>query len=294
LSRILAFSPHLDDAVLSASGLIRRFAARGDDVTVITLFSGVPEPPYSRPARRMHQLWRLRQAPVQRRREEDAAAHALLGSRAEYTDFLDEIYRKAPDGRWLLEDGWLRARDDGDDEQELRAELAAFVADLLASRSPDLVLACRAVGRHVDHRRTRDAVLTAAAVARCAVRLWEDLPYGQYTDSAPPLPSWATLAEPHAQPVSRDEWDAKLSAIACYRSQLTMLWPGQGREFHAEMADYARHVAAAHGISGMAERFWDVEFDDSSAPHDIARSGWRMPVGHKLDAALYDPIRPPR
>ena len=38
--RVVAVSPHLDDAVFSAGGTLARLAAAGHEVTVVTVFTG--------------------------------------------------------------------------------------------------------------------------------------------------------------------------------------------------------------------------------------------------------------
>lgn len=290
MSLILAVSPHLDDAALSAAGQLRGFVERGDVVEVVTLFAGIPQPPYSAPAVFMHGLWDLPENPVGRRRDEDRCAHRQLGTRAMYADFLDELYRRAPDGDWLIRDGWKRAEDTGDDERELRAALTAHLYELLSSRRPDLVLTCAAVGRHVDHRRTRDAVIAAAPVAGVPVRFWEDLPYAEWTSRFPPLPQWAAIGASAFEPVDDQAWETKLSAVRCYASQHRMLWPEAGRDWPAEMDTYAKSVGHEYGDGRRAERFWDVVFDPSRLPESAAPPHWRVAPPRSLDPDLYAPI----
>ncbi|MGH3829147.1 MAG: PIG-L deacetylase family protein [Pseudonocardiaceae bacterium] len=52
--RVLAVSPHLDDAALSAGATLADLAARGVDVQVCTLFTGAPHEPLSAVARAFH------------------------------------------------------------------------------------------------------------------------------------------------------------------------------------------------------------------------------------------------
>lgn len=290
MSLILAVSPHLDDAALSAAGQLRGFVERGDAVEVVTLFAGIPQPPYSEPAVLMHRLWDLPEDPVERRRAEDRCAHQRLGTRARHADFLDEVYRRAPDGDWLIRDGWKRAEDTGGDEQDLRAALAVHLYGLLTSRRPDLVLTCAAVGRHVDHRRTRDAVLTAAPVAGVPVRFWEDLPYAEWTSRFPPLPRWAAIGPPALEPVGDEAWEIKLSAVRCYASQHRMLWPEAGQDWRAVMDAHAKSVGHEYDDGRRAERFWDVVVDLSRLPADAAPPHWRVAPPRNLDPDLYEPI----
>jgi hypothetical protein len=45
VGRVLAISPHLDDAALSVGATLADFSARGADLEVLTLFAGVPREP---------------------------------------------------------------------------------------------------------------------------------------------------------------------------------------------------------------------------------------------------------
>lgn len=287
MSPVLVISPHLDDAVLSASGLLRGLVERGSVVEVLTLFAGIPEAPYSAPAVFMHELWGLAENPMERRRDEDRRAHQHLGTRVQHADFLDEVYRKAPNGDWLVGNDWQRAQDDGGDEQTLRAELAAYVYRLITDRRPCLVLTCAGVGRHVDHRRTRDAVLTAAAFTEVAVRFWEDLPYAEWTPEFPPCPEWAALAPPTVEPVDEQAWATKMSAVQCYASQHQMLWPEDGQDFRVEMDKHAKNVGREFRGGCRAERYWDVVIDPSRVPAGVSPTSWCLPLTREIDPDRY-------
>ncbi|MGH3869204.1 MAG: PIG-L deacetylase family protein [Pseudonocardiaceae bacterium] len=103
--RVLAISPHLDDAALSAGATLTDFVARGADVNVFTLFAGAPPEPLSEVARAFHVKCGLSQdaSAGALRIDEDRAAMDQLGVRAHHCGFLDAIYRRAPDGHWLCE-----------------------------------------------------------------------------------------------------------------------------------------------------------------------------------------------
>jgi len=51
---VLAVSPHLDDAVLSAGVTLAAMAAEGSRVVVCTVFSGIPKPSFSALAEDFH------------------------------------------------------------------------------------------------------------------------------------------------------------------------------------------------------------------------------------------------
>jgi LmbE family N-acetylglucosaminyl deacetylase len=293
VSTVLAVSPHLDDAVLSAAGLLRGYAEAGNTVTVVTLFAGIPDRPYSAIAVDLHELWGLPHDPVEHRREEDRRAHELLGTRAVHAEFLDELYRRAADGEWLIGDDWQRSKNMGGDELGLRRQLATYVHELLVTMTPEVVVTCAAVGRHIDHRRTRDAVLAAAAASGVPLRFWEDEPYAEWTPECPPLPPWATLEPPGITVLDERGWALKFAAVKCYQSQYRMLWP-ESVETGTELRRHAAEVASESGVNGLGERCWDVTLDPpaSAGPGGGGRL-WLAPGTDVLPPSLYAPVLRP-
>jgi len=245
--RILAISPHLDDAVLSAGARLHDLAADGHEVVVMTLFAGFPSPPYSPLARELHQLWGLGEDPVGARRREDEAALAQLGATARHAGFLDAVYRP---GR----SGW-QATDECADDALVRAQLALAIRDALTP-APDLVLTAAGIGGHIDHVLTRDAVLAECRDAAVPVDLWQDLPYAGTASAVPALAPGVRLAAGRPVVASEAAWRAKTAAVRCYASQLGMLWPE-----HPDIArPLAAHARAAGGVGQPAELFWSAHW----------------------------------
>jgi LmbE family N-acetylglucosaminyl deacetylase len=257
MSRVLVVSPHLDDAVLSAGGRIHRLASEGADVTVFTLFAGVPSPPYSPIAEYFHYVWDLETDPVEHRRQEDRAALALLGASPSHGSFLDAVYRRRPDGGWLVDMDRPTVQGNDVPEPGLAVDLESAVVSLLATLQPDLVLTCAAVGDHLDHRRTRDATVVAAG-GKVPLYCWEDLPYGMRQSHALHLPDGAVLGAPVAETASDEAWSAKYAAVHCYRSQHSMLWPPD-TDVRDLFDTHAARQGSRCGVDGRAEVFWPVE-----------------------------------
>ena len=257
MPHVLAISPHLDDAVLSAGGHLCELASEGVEVSVLTLFAGIPTPPYSLAAELLHEEWQLTENPVHERRIEDAQAVKLLGAKHVHGSFLDVIYRTDSEGQWLIELGQSPATHEANQEPELCTRLAESVAEAIGRLRPDHILTCAAVGEHIDHRRTRDAVL-AAATDQVPVSCWEDLPYAHQRAAQPPtLAGGADFGPPVAEPAGHEAWEAKYQAIDCYRSQHSMLWPDV--EDVCSIFDiHAWQVAQSHGLTSRAELFWPV------------------------------------
>jgi LmbE family N-acetylglucosaminyl deacetylase len=210
---IAVVSPHLDDAVLSVGGLLWVLQERYR-VEVITVFTADPPDVVSPAAAALAGGYGADISAA--RRAEDERALALLGVGHRHLDLPDAVHRRAPTGRWLVDevDHLFRTAPD----EALVDLVATALAECLGEGPLAGVLSPVAVGGHVDHR------ATAAAVARLAVpgaiRLsWIDLPYGSY-DRAD---------EPRLRvPVPDAAWRAKVAAIACYESQVAELLPGPG------------------------------------------------------------------
>jgi LmbE family N-acetylglucosaminyl deacetylase len=139
-------SPHLDDAVLS----LGQYLAAADDVTIVTVFAGTPEPG-TLTAYDAARGYETSGAAVRDRWVEDTAACVELGCRYKHLPFLDAQYGKpSNDGRVI-------------------AALSRYVNPEVTTYVP--------VGiGHPDHEQ----------VARCAravcrngwsLRLYEELPY---------------------------------------------------------------------------------------------------------------------
>jgi LmbE family N-acetylglucosaminyl deacetylase len=256
MNRMLAFSPHLDDAVISAGARLGALSEAGTHVTVVTLFAGVPAAPFSTAARELHQKWALSDnEAILARRIEDARAMACLGLHYAHEDFLDAVYRRRPDGSWLVDAGkppWFdRAAADEDRPAGLTAAIQAAI-DVIA---PSLVLTCAAVGNHVDHVLTRDAVIEVVSGTGIGLELWEDLPYGLSARRVPPLPDSVSIGSRGIEGAADAIWARKYQAIDCYASQLRMLWPD--RQFRSQLLRHEKALAAA-GPMSRAEAFWRV------------------------------------
>ena len=154
--RWVYISPHLDDAVLSAGGLIYEQEQAGVPVEVWTIMCGFPKDAELSPfAQVLHAEWGMSTAEevVHRRRAEDVKAVNLVGAKPVYFDYLDCIYRRGKNGEWLYSDIFVPPHEDD-------THLAARIAKSIFARLlPDDHLVCQlAIGSHVDHVLVRRAV----------------------------------------------------------------------------------------------------------------------------------------
>ncbi|MFT3893490.1 MAG: PIG-L family deacetylase [Anaerolineales bacterium] len=154
--RWIYLSPHLDDAVLSAGGLIYDQTHAGTPVEIWTFMCGYPpagagDSPF---AQLLHSQWGFSSAEeaVRGRRLEDQNAAAMVGASVVHFDFLDCIYRRGANGEWLYTDISIPPLEE---DLGIPAQMAQAIS---ARLQPDDVLVCQlAVGSHVDHTLTRMA-----------------------------------------------------------------------------------------------------------------------------------------
>ncbi|MEV7553693.1 PIG-L family deacetylase [Amycolatopsis sp. NPDC089917] len=260
-ARILAISPHLNDAVLSAGACLDRAARDGAEVLVHTVFAGSAPPPYSAAAERMHAFWGLSPDADATlvRREEDIAALGHLGLSYRHGRFLDSIYRKRPDGEWLAsprEGGAKLAVEERspDGDHELVAEIKADIEAVIGEFDPTLILTCAAILDHPDNQVSRDAALFAAFEKDLPIRLWEDLPYVTNRPGPVELPPGFRRGAPVFHAVGEEVRTRKFEAVECYSSQLGML-NGRNKNMVARMDEHARKNSPD---GGYGETTWPV------------------------------------
>ncbi len=191
---IVAVSPHLDDAALSASAALGAGGA-----TIVTVFTALPAP--DRPASWWDRLTGATSSLVRQRERlaEDAEAMRLLSARALHLDEAEALYR--------------------DSDPDL-GRAVERLTELLAGAGQ--VWLPSAIGGHSDHAFARDAGLRAAdAAGHDEVMLYADFPYV----IAYGWPSWVSggRAPPVVTRLSPQQRAMKTAVIAAYRSQAAAL-----------------------------------------------------------------------
>jgi LmbE family N-acetylglucosaminyl deacetylase len=260
-TRLLAISPHLNDAVLSIGAGLAQAVQDGAKVTVYTVFAGTAPPPYSAAAERMHAIWGLSPDDDASlcRRKEDIAALDHLGVTYRHGRFLDSIYRKLPSGQWLaahVEGGPKLAVNERspDSDRELVAEIKDDIKSIVDEFDPTLIVTCAAVLDHPDNQAARDAALFAAHEKDIPIRLWEDLPYAIVRPGTVELPAGFRRGSAEFSSVSAEMRTRKFHAVACYSSQLAML-NGRDNNLFDRLAEHGRKTSP-HG--GYGETTWPV------------------------------------
>jgi LmbE family N-acetylglucosaminyl deacetylase len=235
--RWIYISPHLDDAVLSCGGLIWEQVQKGISVEIWTVCAGeAPPGPLSRLAKTIHKEWGTHSAEetVRLRQGEDREAASRLGAGVFHFDTPDCIYRRSLQGIPLYSvdvfTPWNPL------ENFLSEEIAT---EMTSSLQPDDLLVCPlAVGGHIDHILTRQAVETL----RRPLLYFADIPYLLYRPKS--LAAIVAGLEVEIHPVSGAGLRAWRDGIAAYRSQITMLFKTSKRMRVA----ISRYWESTHGI----------------------------------------------
>ncbi len=243
--RIIYLSPHLDDAVLSAGGLIHDQAVGGERVEIWTIMSGFPgSDELSAFAKKMHSEWGTSTGvqTVRVRRAEDRRAAAVLGAHVRHFGFLDCIYRRDVDGRPLYEEALYTPPHICD------ADLPAQIARAISRRLhvDDLIVCQLGIGGHVDHGLVRNA----AELLGRPLLYDADLPYLlSHPDELEPMT--ASMGS-RLEPISAAGRAASLRAIEEYRSQLSTLF---------DSPESMRERAEVHWAQTGGIRLWSRQED---------------------------------
>jgi LmbE family N-acetylglucosaminyl deacetylase len=213
--RWIYLSPHLDDAVLSAGGLIYEQTKSGTPVEIWSFMAGLPsDTEYSPFAQLLHHQWGFSTAKdtFAARREEDKAAASLVGAVTVHFDFLDCIYRRDENGEWPYYEISLPPHD-------MDRDLPRQIANTISPRlRPDDVLVCQlSVGSHVDHVLVRRAAELLGRPLLYAI----DVPYIFYKPEELAPKSAGMQEKVHL--VTESGLKLWQEAVLVYKSQLPVL-----------------------------------------------------------------------
>jgi LmbE family N-acetylglucosaminyl deacetylase len=213
---LVAVSPHLDDVVLSATKTLLAWA--GPRV-IATVFSGDPIGPLSRAASAFNVECELGHDAMARRRHEDKASCEILRCQPLHLGRLEALHRRTSGGEPVVnEERNLFEHDVLAEEADIVDAVADLLTEALAVHRDPAVLAPLGTGGHRDH------AIVRAAIERICVPLgyYDDQPYGWWrrAPGPPPSPRYRRLE----YVLTQREWERKQQALACHRSQMSMLW----------------------------------------------------------------------
>lgn len=254
--RWIYLSPHFDDIALSCGGLVWEQVQAGKPVgmpvEIWTVGAGaVPEDSALSPfARSLHERWKigLEEAAhaVEERRREDEAAGQRLGAQMRFWNLPDCIYRRLPDGSWLVngeDDLWQPFHPQ---ETALMERLADWLVEGL--QPGDRLVSPMTLGNHVDHSLVRRAAERAAERAGAPLWFYADYPYAVRPGGEIEGKLGAGWQK-QCFTVTREGLRAWQDAIACYQSQISTFWGG-----HKEMRSAIKEYWQAGGGTCLWER----------------------------------------
>jgi LmbE family N-acetylglucosaminyl deacetylase len=227
----LYLSPHLDDAVFSCGGLMAMQDARGEPISVLTVFAGDP-PDYriSPLAAELHARWGKAGPPIAMRRTEDRLACARLGASIVHLEYPDAIYRADEAGRALYTSELDLFGPPDSSESPLIDRLVDSLNELGSHQAT--IYCPLGYGGHVDHRITR---LAAERMGE-PLYYYADFPYAARGRNVP-----SDLGEPSGDwrmiPVGDEAIDAWVSAIVEYQTQLSTFWDDED-SLYQEVHDF--------------------------------------------------------
>jgi LmbE family N-acetylglucosaminyl deacetylase len=237
-------SPHLDDAALSCGGHIYQQTETGKSILIVSVTAGDPSPGKIPPlARKLHERWQLSAGAVAARRREDAAACAIIGADFTHWDFLDCIYRRHPtsgEPLYVTEEQIFGPVHPA--EMTLVDSIAQRIAGLPEHGEIYLPLT---IGHHVDHQLLMRAAKKWQKLD--STFYYEDFPYVQKAGALPALLGDGAEWRQQIVLLSPSALEARMEAIACYRSQIDILFGGLER--------LKRQVVAQVTATG-GERYW--------------------------------------
>ena len=139
---VFVLSPHLDDGVISAGGMIARAVSEGKKVQVVTFATKEPE------LEKLPKKFR-RFADYKKRKEEDRQALGSLGASRQWLDFSERIFTKPP--LHSLQAVFHTPKGSGtDDFVDLLAKKMQIEA--LAKDNPHAeIMSPLGIGNHFDH-----------------------------------------------------------------------------------------------------------------------------------------------
>ena len=233
--RVLAVSPHLDDAVFSVGATLARLADAGHEVTVLTCFTAsVPDPTGFALACQTDKGLPPEVDYLALRREEDRAATAVVGAAPVHLPLAEAPHRGYGSAPALF----AGVRPDDLAWQDVRAALHA--------RDADLWLAPQGLGGHVDHLQVVRAV---AALGRPTL-WWRDAPYALRQPDAAPSPDLPAGLLPLSLP---QDPGRRADACACYVTQLGFQF-GSEAAMRAALQDWPERLLADPDASAVLGR----------------------------------------
>ena len=197
-------SPHFDDAIGSAGGVIKRLVESGEDCCVMTIMAAVP---WSRPKSAYYVL---------HRRRENRRAASILKCNVVNASFYDVIYRK--EMKKIIDQSKKNLFTAEITEHDLVEKIREYI--LINTKPEDVLFAPVGLGEHIDHR----IVNLAVQGLDRSVYFYEEFYYDIDNRESPLTVDYTRVY------LSQNEITEKLCAMLQYKKTLRKLFCRNWRE----------------------------------------------------------------
>ncbi len=184
--RFIFISPHLDDAVFSAGGLMSQLSEKGSEIILINVFTKASNPPYTLSVKRFLSSCGYDSVDklFEDRITEDASVAKQINAKVINLGFTDALWRQKkgahskiaelnyvyPIFRFTIERGFISHHD-----KPLIKELENLLKQKITENEDTVIFCPLGIGLHTDHLIVRQAV----SASFNNVVFWEDYPYSE-------------------------------------------------------------------------------------------------------------------
>lgn len=251
MKKLVFISPHLDDAILSCGEYIKKMTDLGNEVNVITVFSGCPnKEEFSGIAKAFHKLCNLADNAMDIRKLEDIRAIKKLNCSYEHLDEYECLYRVGDNGEFLINEKKDILSDQTLMDKKTIESLTNTIGEKIFDIRFDEIYVPLSVGNHTDHiliRKVLENILIPNYIDK--LYYYQDTPYIFY-DKFPVEEKTKGLKNVVVE-INEKEWQSKIEAINEYDSQLKMLWPNEN-----DMITQLDHISKKYLNDSRSIMFW--------------------------------------
>lgn len=241
MKKILVVSPHLDDGILSCGPYISKCIRSGDNVTILTVFSGSIDAAILPPlAKWFHSICGLEDDAMEIRRFEDQKACTVVNANYIHLNLHECLYRLDEEGhpRYTIEESIFCS--DASNEQDIIDLICLMLSEHGNLNEFDEILIPLGIGRHVDHlivRKALENLVTADNLDQKKILYYEDTPYVCTNKDKHWKNDLAYNLKAYNYNINSKEFIMYLRALNCYKSQVFMLWAGK-KEMLTQLKEY--------------------------------------------------------
>ncbi|WP_203180683.1 PIG-L family deacetylase [Streptococcus mitis] len=241
--RYIFLSPHLDDAIFSCGDYISKLISCDKEVTILTIFAGYPQKQKLQfSALQFHKQCNLGEYPIKGRIKEDILACKRLHCSFKHLPYFECLYRQDREGNFLYPTIYSSIQT----EEILKKDILEEILLLVDANS--VVFCPLSIGNHVDHILVNE-IGKQLELMNYTVIYYEDFPYisevslEQYHQKTKNL-------KIHQERLQELNYIDRISAILCYKSQISIIWKSIDNLLMDIKKLYLRDA------SGYSIRFW--------------------------------------